>query len=199
MEDQFEIEVGTELEPPEPEVVFMPVFIQVDEENRVTGWGTSSIGEGSVELLLPNDHPFFKAPLSYRYVDDVLVIDNDHELALARESRFSDLSLICENEIKGYFNAVIHGKEYSFSYDYEAQINFTGTMVLFNENAITEVEWTAHREGIAERILLNKEDFITLSGLAFTHKNSRISKLRNSIQVQLENANSLEEIEAVAW
>lgn len=195
-----ELEGETEIvESPEIGNSEQKVFVQIDKDNRVIGWGSSSISEDSIKLLLPSGHPFFASPLSYMYVDQSLIKDDVHELKMLRQQRFEELSKECETEIKGYFKVVLHDTEYAFSYDYEAQLNFTGTLILFNENQIDEVEWTAYNGENVERITLDKTDFLIVTNEAFMHKNGNIHKLRNIIQPLLESCQTKEEINAIKW
>ncbi|WP_424474843.1 hypothetical protein [Oceanobacillus kimchii] len=175
------------------------IFIQLDEENRVISWGSSTIGENCVEVLIPEDHAFFNSSRSFIYINGELIKDDLHELKILRQQRFDELSKECETEIKGYFKVVLHDTEYAFSYDYEAQLNFTGTLILFNENQIDVVEWTAYNGDNVERITLDKTDFLIVTNEAFMHKNGNIHKLRNIIQPLLESCQTKEEINAIKW
>lgn len=123
--------------------------------------------------------------------DDIL---ND-----AKKAKFNELSETCQKEILGYFEATVDSVAFSFSFDNEAQLNFTGTLALFIEGLINEVEWTVYREGVVERITLNKEQFLSVIAEGFKHKNSKIARLRNELQPLIDQAATLEEIENISW
>lgn len=128
----------------------------------------------------------------------------EEELAAAwieayREMRFEEFNQICNKEILGYFEATVDSVAYLFSFDSDAQSNFNGSLSFFTKGLITEVEWTAHRNGKAERIILNELQFLEVAKAAFAHKNSKIYHLRNVLEPQLIAALTEEEIRAVQW
>lgn len=120
-------------------------------------------------------------------------------LAEKRNHKMQELSDMCNKDILGYFEATVNGVAYLFSFDYEAQANFTGTLALFSEGLVTEMEWTAYENGKATRIALNKANFFSVISVAFDHKNTKIARLRNEFQPLVERATTSEEIEAIVW
>jgi hypothetical protein len=123
----------------------------------------------------------------------------DEILSIAKEKRFRELSIQCQDSILGYFKAIINEVEYEFSFDREAQSNFTGTLHFFSNGLIENVEWTAWKDGVAERLILDEVQFMNIAKLAFTHKNQKISKLRNELQPQLDACQTIEELELITW
>jgi hypothetical protein len=120
-------------------------------------------------------------------------------LESVRESHFQTLSHECQKAILGYFEAEVRGETYLFSFDAEAQLNFTGTLVLFNDGILSEIEWTAHKDGEALRLVLTRSEFMRVVAAGFAHKNDKISRLRGEIQEAIEQATTVEEIEAIEW
>lgn len=178
----------------------MKFFLDLDKENNVIGYGSSSITSNSVEIELEESHPVFDCPGSFKFVDGELVSDISAVLRQQKDEKFKEMSKRCQSEILGYFMAPVDQQMYYFSFDYEAQSNFIGSMTMFSEGYITEVEWTAHiNEKESIRIKLNKQQFITIAMLGFQHKDSKISKLRNVVEPKIEMASTSQEVEAVTW
>lgn len=113
--------------------------------------------------------------------------------------KFEELSNSCQQAILGYFKAIVDGVEYDFSFDREAQANFTGTMIFLGNGLIQTVEWTAWKDGVSQRVVLTKDQFMQIVGIAFSHKDGKISRLRNDLQIQLKNCQSVEEVNAINW
>ncbi len=182
----------------------MIVYIEVSDDNRIQSW-SSSYYEGTIELEIEDaeegeePHPMLNSPLRYLYIDGELIREESHVIKLTKKERFEELSRECENEILGYFEGTVNSVPYLFSFDREAQSNFTGTLALFTEGAVSHMEWTAWKDGKAERIILDKQQFMKIVATAFNHKNSKISRLRGEIQEKLDEATTIEEIESVVW
>lgn len=177
----------------------MIIYIDVNEDGRVRGWGSSPITLTCIEFDLPVCHKFFYSPFSYRVIEDNLIKDEEHKLALAKKEKYKELDAECEREILGYFSATVDSIEYKFSYDEKAQSNFNSTVSLFNENLIDQVEWTVHRNDISERILLNKEQFLSVFLAAFEHRDSRVVKLRSFLFPLIDSCQSIEELRLIVW
>jgi hypothetical protein len=120
-------------------------------------------------------------------------------LMQAKSDKLAEMTAVCEEQILGYFEATVNTVAYLFSFDREAQQNFNGTLTFFSEGLITEVEWTVHLNDKVTRISMSKDQFMTVVVTAFSHKNMNISKLRNDIQPRIENAVTLEEVNAISW
>lgn len=59
----------------------MFVFLDIDSEGIINGWGSSSISESSVELELDDSHYFFQSPpRSYRFESGVLIKRTQEEI-----------------------------------------------------------------------------------------------------------------------
>lgn len=116
-----------------------------------------------------------------------------------RKIKFQEFNEICNKEILGYFEAAVDSVAYLFSFDVDAQSNFNGTLSFFTKGLITEVEWTAHRNGKAERIILNETQFLEVVKAAFAHKESKVKHLRNVLEPKIKAATTAEEVEGITW
>ena len=125
--------------------------------------------------------------------------DSSEILKEKKAEKFKEVSELCKQSILGYFDAEVDGITYQFSFDDEAQRNFTGALALFNKGIVPSVEWTAWQDGIAKRIILAEPEFLSIVLLAFAHKDSKIARFRNEIQGKIESASTIEEIESIEW
>jgi hypothetical protein len=168
------------------------------KEGVIVDW-TDSTEWNLPSVTIDENHDFFSNPSNYRFLDGELVNLQTAELEYAKKEKFDYLNFMCQKEIFGYFKVNINGVEYDFSFDKEAQANFTGTMLFFSTNMIQEVEWTAWKNGIVQRLTLDKNTFLNIATTGFNFKNSRISKLRNVLEPQLNECTTLEEINNINW
>lgn len=115
----------------------------------------------------------------------------------------AQLSYLCSQSISSFFDYKPLDSEqtYKFSYDQEAQGNFTDTLLAVTSGAVTEVTWTAHVPDTMEavRVTLTAQDFQQLVGVIMRHKNGNISKFRDELMPQLLAAETKEQVDAVVW
>jgi hypothetical protein len=123
---------------------------------------------------------------------------NEIELENTKKKKYDELDNSCETSILGRFNVTINGIEYEFSYDMEAQSRFNGTGILFLGNKIEEIPWTAYQNNIRVRIILNKDDFDTVSMAALNHINRNIVKY-NDLLVKVNNSTTINQVLAITW
>lgn len=120
----------------------------------------------------------------------------------AREAKNDSLNSLCQEAIFSGFPSNQFGSTYYFSYDEEAQANILDTMRLFENNMIDEITWNGRLhslEGKRVRMTLTKEEFYQLYMDSVKHKMSCISKYRDDLSQLLEEAKTIEEIEAINW
>lgn len=117
---------------------------------------------------------------------------------LAKKAKIQALNNDCNKTVLGRFKATIDNVEYEFSYDYDAQLRFTGIGVLFNADKINEIEWTAYQNNERVRIMLNQDNFDVVTLVALLHQNSNIVKYNQLLQ-RVNDATTKEQIEAVVW
>lgn len=123
-----------------------------------------------------------------------------------KELKEKQLNYLCSQSILGYFeyspiNQSGEKKEFLFSYDREAQGNFTDSLLAVTAGALTEIPWTAHVPDTMEvvRVTLTAQDFQQLVGVIMRHKNGNISKFRDELMPQLLAAETKEQVDAVVW
>lgn len=167
-----------------------PVRIEANED------GTYTIPENCTEKELPqpNYYPIFDNELS----DWVETITEMELVARLSPSWIEELNAKCEATILGRFSVDLDGVMYEFSYDEQAQSRFNGTASLFNGDLITEIPWTTYLNGERQRIVLNKELFNKVAVAALTHCNDNIIKF-NDLLVQVNNCQSLADLEKIVW
>lgn len=179
----------------------MKIYFVLDAKGYIASWGTSSgLGENEIEMDIEETHPFLHDnPFNYKFEDGELIKDESIILKVIKEDKMDELTKQCQEDILGYFNAKIGEVEYRFSFDYEAQQNFNGTLSFFDRGLIPNVQWTAYKDGEAIRITLTEEEFMNVVMTAFAFKNSKISRLRNELQPLVEKAETIEEVESIKW
>lgn len=181
------------------------VYLLLDSDNRVEGYSSASWNENEIELDLPDEHELFTSFFrTFIYQDGTLIKDFIYEVKLAKKRKFQELNKICNQEILGYFEATVNSVAYLFSFDQDAQQNFNGALSFFSEGLIPSVEWTAHLDGKAVRITLDKAQFLSVVHAAFTHKNNKIHHLRNVKVPEIDAISDtdpevLDKIGAIIW
>lgn len=177
----------------------MFIHLSVDEQNRVTGWG-SSPNDGAIGLEVGEDHGVLMRPGHFVFVDGKLIEDLAHRLELVQQSKIVELGRQCEEAILGRFTAEIGGVTYAFSNDREAQSNFDKADSSFSRGRITEIPWTAYdQDGNVCRILLSADDFEILYTAHLDHIQSNIAKFRDFLQPLVMGTERVEEVEAITW
>ncbi|PFB64440.1 hypothetical protein CN291_17310 [Bacillus cereus] len=126
-------------------------------------------------------------------------VNVDSILPIIKVSKFEELNQACNKDISGYFDAPVGSETYTFSFDTEAQSNFIGSLALFNEGLMTEVEWTAWKGDKAHRVTLTKEQFLNVAFVAYREKDAKISRLRNVLQPRVEACTTIEELQSISW
>ncbi|SDM14530.1 hypothetical protein [Sediminibacillus halophilus] len=177
----------------------MKIYLFVDGD-RVTGYGDRpSYTPHEIEIEVAENHEVLRNSRIFRYVDGELIRDDEHQLLEVKNRKIHELSAMCNKAILGYFNVDLDIGTYSFSFDKEAQDNFTNTMALMNNDVTEEVRWTAHKDGEVHRVTLDKNTFMTVAKAGFNHKCHQISRFRDELQPLVEQANTIEDIKAVQW
>lgn len=177
----------------------MFVYVTVDKDGFVEGYGSHRSMDTEIEVELSDMSFINDVGFGYKLADGVLVKDDDIILKNAKADKMEELSKRCNEAILGYFDVEVNSEIYSFSFDYEAQSNFIGTLTLFTKGLILEIEWTAHRNGRAERVILDEANFLKVAMTAFPAKDSKISRLRKELQPLVDNAQTMEELNSIKW
>lgn len=178
----------------------LKVFLELDSQNRVTGWGSSLVSEKCVEIDIPDHHEFFSLPFSwFVYINNALVKDDTHLLDLAKERKNRELNEACNQTILNGFDYTIHESTYHFSFDMEAQLNFQDAESALKNEDLESVNWTVMKDGKYERIAITKEIMDELKRMIFQHKNSNISRYRDFFLPKVSSASNIQEVESISW
>lgn len=123
------------------------------------------------------------------------------DLQTVKATKMSQLEEACNQTIANGFDFTINSISYKFSCSLEAQSNFQGVDTLFRDGLVTEAEWTVtnNETNKIERIVIDKTTFSQLKLQVFQHINSQISKLRNTLQLQVEVATTNQEVDVIVW
>lgn len=135
------------------------------------------------------------AELDVAWVNYLATLDSLEDV---KQNKIKELDEACKNAILANFTATLNGTDYEFGYDYDAQSQFNGVGVLFLNNLITEVDWTAYQKGERVRITLTKDDFNIISLAALKHQNDNVTKY-SELYVKVMNATTEYEVDQFIW
>ena len=153
-----------------------------------------------VKVDIDKNHPFLNnISTMFMFVNGEIIKYSKHELQQAKGLKDTELNKACENAILSGFNHVINGVEYHFSFDIEAQINFQGSAKLLDDGVVEEIKWTVRNNGQYERISINKSIMDELTLVILQHKDENISKYRDELMPQVEDATTVEEVKKIEW
>lgn len=120
-------------------------------------------------------------------------------LQVYRDAKDFELNQACNDTILAGFDYEIDGVLYHFSYDKEAQQNFTDAQTILSDGLVQELMWTVQKDGEYTRIPINKAVMDKLKVVIMMHKTSCISKYRDVLMKIVNEAQTIEEIESVTW
>ena len=64
----------------------MKIYLYVDENNYVSGWGSTRSSDNNIEIELDDNHEFFNSDFScWKYIDGELVFDEEKRRRLLEE------------------------------------------------------------------------------------------------------------------
>lgn len=154
-----------------------------------------------IDTLLPDG--FFKPQYVNGSWVESLTKDNINSilglsLVDLKQQKINELDQACKNAILANFTATLNNIDYEFAYDDRAQSRFNGVGILFLNNLIANVEWTAYQNGQRTRISLTKDDFNTLSLAALKHQNDNITKY-SDLYVKVNNVTTEDELNKIQW
>lgn len=182
----------------------MVIYVDLDEKDRIEGWGSSPISESCVSATIDNDHPLLEGDIPLKYTvknGRVEKLFNYHQdvLNIFKDEKKQDLSQSCQDDILSGFDVEIDGEKYHLSYDREAQINYHERWQLFQNNMIESMNITAHKNGEDVRLTVNKEVFSIIYMQSVMAKESKIKKLREDLFPLVERAKSQSELDIIKW
>jgi hypothetical protein len=160
----------------------------------------------------PNQEPVFRTPLSTQVQElqnQLKTADQKYkelnletiDLETLKTAKIGQLEENCNQAIVDGFDYTINSVSYKFSCSLEAQANFQGADTLFKDGLITEAEWTVFNNATqkVERVMIEQTTFPSIKLQVFQHINSNISKLRNTLQPQVESATTNLEVDSIVW
>ena len=182
-------------------------YAQIDENGYVLERYVLNIENGDI---LPKDcRPLWNQTVRFyepRY-DDVtksweegvetafLEAENERIKASMKET----FSKKCQESILLGFECEVDDTVYHFAYDQEAQLNFQDTYLLFENNMIDTIMWSAQKENEKVRLSLGKALFMKVYLTGVKHKNNCLSYYHDTLLPLLQNATTIEETKAVSW
>lgn len=117
-----------------------------------------------------------------------------------KEKKILELNSACNSTILGRFTQEVNGQVYAFSNDAEAQANFEKADRAFEKGRLTEIIWTAYdTDGNVARIILTSENFESVYMAHLIHIQSNISKYRDVLMPQVEQATTVNEVNSIVW
>jgi hypothetical protein len=181
----------------------MIVYIHVGKDGIVNGWGGHRSMDTEIEVEIPDNHELLNmAPRLFRYKNGVIEKDNSIVLGKEKERKNKELNDACNKAITDGFLHNINGIDYWFSFDAEAQSNFQGTRPILKEGLIPSINWTVRiggKDGEYTRIPIDATLMDELTIAILQHKDSNISKYRETLLPRVDAAVTVDEINTIVW
>ena len=181
----------------------MVIYVSVDENGLIDGWGSSSISLDSVKVEINEDHPFLEdIPNKYQLKDGKIERSpkaQEIENSILRKSKKEQLSNECNQDILNGFYYIIDDETYQFGYDEEDQANFQERWLLFQNGMVDRLRISARKDGEPVRLEFNKEQFENLYLRSVQVKEQKISKLKDELYPLIDSLQHAQEIEAITW
>ena len=116
-----------------------------------------------------------------------------------KKAKETELNKSCSEAILAGFECEVDGTVYHFAYDQEAQLNFQDTYLLFENNMVDTIMWSAQKDSEKVRLSLGKALFTKVYLTGVKHKNNCLSYYHDTLLPLLQNATTIEETKAVSW
>lgn len=157
--------------------------------------------ESEIEVEVADDHPIFNTHFKlFKYIDGQIIKDSDIELSSMKDKKSKALNKACSETILGKFPHYVNGAIYYFSNDMEAQANFEKADRAFEKGRFTEVGWTCYDEyENVCRLVFTAETFESLYINHLLHIQKNIARFRDILMPDLNNAQTIEEVESIIW
>lgn len=134
--------------------------------------------------------------------DEINVV-MDSTLDNLKQNKLNELDETCNHVILGKFTAQVDGVTYSFSNNLNAQSNFKDAKLSWMDGDLQPtdtIKWTAYdSNGNVVRLQLTKAKFDPVNIARLIWQQSNVSKLRDTLQPQVESAQSQSDIDAIKW
>lgn len=176
------------------------IYLSIDDNGIVQGWAGARSMEQEIEVEVHESHPlFYSPPRLFVYKDGQVLLSNDIVLQNAKANKDAELNQACQDAILAGFPHTIEGVEYWFSYDKEAQQNFTDAQIIMSDGMLEVIPWTVKKDDEYVRIPISKAVMDELKVVILLHKTNHISRYRDELMPLVESAQSIEEVEAITW
>lgn len=176
------------------------IYILLNKDNVIEGWANTRGSEQEVEVEVHETHPlFYSNPRLFVYKDGQVLLSNDIVLQDAKTKKDAELNQACQDSILAGFSHVINDEEYWFSYDKEAQGNFTDAQTILSDGLMSEIMWTVKKDGKYTRLAISKATMDELKIVILLHKTNNISRYRDELMPLVESALSIEEVQKITW
>jgi YHS domain-containing protein len=124
-------------------------------------------------------------------------------LVQAREKKKQELGVACNQAILGKFEAQVDGVSYYFSNDSEAQSNFKDAKLSWVDGDLMPndiITWTAYdiNDNVV-RLDLNKAKFDIVYRAHAQLARDNVSKLRDTLEPQVDAATAPEDVNNIVW
>lgn len=179
------------------------IFVVLDEEGFVDGWGTSLVdSRGVYKVTIPVDSPFITGNYTscYRYKDGSIILDEDKAFETDILWITNSFKKDCEGTyVYARVPYTLEGTTYLF--DNITEEEFIGTSILLDNRMKSYVEVPAYDNSGAVAKVFNL-DRTSYNGLARYIREvviNREKKLNNKLIPMIKDANSLDEAKAVTW
>jgi Domain of unknown function (DUF4376) len=167
------------------------IYIQIDENNTVVGWGTSEFMEGNEVVQIEPDHPFLTtSPMTWKYIDGQFIKDEALELQKVQNNKIEELNVACNKAILTSFE--YNGNVIPFGETDQANLNQQLTLLLLDP-ALDSVVWKTENNGIKQ---FTREQFIEACKAGESHKRNNISHYWQ-LKAYVEGLTSVEEVQAI--
>lgn len=186
----------------------MLIYITVDTDGTLQGWGSNRGSENEIEVEVPDDHIIFHTnPKVLKYMNGTILKDEEIQLMRAKDRKDRELNAACNQAILDKFPSVIDGVTYYFSSDMEAQKNFDKAGRAFDKGWITLVPWTAYDgDGSVVRLNLDVVNFDSVYRDQANHVQSKVSHYRDVLMPQVDAVtitttleDALTELGSIVW
>jgi hypothetical protein len=116
-----------------------------------------------------------------------------------KKAKETELNKSCSEAILAGFECEVSDIVYHFAYDQEAQLNFQDTYLLFENNMVDTIMWSAQKNNEKVRLSLGKVLFTKVYLTGVKHKNNCLSYYHDTLLPLLQSTTTIEETKAVSW
>lgn len=151
------------------------------------------------KIDLELDHPALIDTTGYLLEGGKLIYYSDNALKIAKENKLQELSIACQKSIEYGFDYAHGDKVYHFSLDQEAQLNFSNVYQLMRDGLVESTTWTVQVDGEYSRLEVNQDMMKDLNLYILRHRTQNISKFRDTLSLQVQQAKDIATVESIRW